>query len=81
MTSSNSGTHCVYDKGSVLDALATDTSVAPELREFDETPGIVIAATFPPVRLQPLRRYAASLRSSIWRQVGGRWQLVFRKAL
>ena len=73
---------CVYDKLSVLDALATDGSAAPAVRDFEvkSLGPDVILATFRTVRLGTsgdVTRQA--LRSSIWRQTGGRWQLVFHQ--
>ena len=72
----------VYDKVSVLDALATDASVAPAVRDFEVKalgPDVVLAI-FRTVRLGPSGEVMRqALRSSIWRQVGGRWQLVFHQ--
>ena len=72
----------VYDKVSVLDALAIDASVAPAVRNFEVKllgPDIILA-TFRTVRLGPSGEVIRqALRSSIWRQAGGRWQLVFHQ--
>lgn len=72
----------VFDKVGVLDALATDASVAPAVRNFEVKllgPDIILA-TFRTVRLGPSGEVIRqALRSSIWRQAGGRWQLVFHQ--
>jgi len=72
----------VYDKVSVLDALAIDASGAPAMRNFELKllgPDIALA-TFRTVRFGPSGEVIRQvLRSSIWRQAGGRWQLVFHQ--
>ena len=72
----------VYDKASVLDALAIDASVSPDVRNFEVkslSPDIVLA-TFRTVRLGSSGEVIPqTLRSSVWRWAHGRWELVFHQ--
>ena len=76
----SSGT--VYDKPSVLAALAIDPTEGPEVVDFVVRllgPDLVLA-TYRTVR-RPIagETERESLRSSVWRASGGRWQLVFHQ--
>ena len=71
-----------YDKEAVLSALAADTSAAPAVANFavrQLAPGIVLA-TYRTVHRDPSGTITRqSLRSSVWREVNGRWQLEFHQ--
>ena len=72
----------VYDKEAVLGALATDRSMAPRVADFSVkvlAPGLVLA-TFRTARSdRGTEAGRQTLRSSVWREVSGRWQIVFHQ--
>ena len=72
----------VYDKVSVLDALAIDASVAPAVRDFAVKalgPGVYLATYCTVRHASSGEDMRQALRSSIWRQTGAHWQLVFNQ--
>jgi len=71
-----------YDKAAVLAAIANDATPAPEIEAFSVRclSSNLVLATYEIIRREagdewPIR----SLRSSLWRQTGDRWQLVFHQ--
>ena len=73
----------IYDKASVLAALAKDPTPPPEVRAFDcrRLADGVVLVTYRTVR--PSATIGGpptqTLRSSVWRRTGDRWQLVFHQ--
>lgn len=71
-----------YDKGQVIDALARETSCRRSLTDFQIVPLAenVILATYRASRQDVASNAIVdSLRSSIWMQRDGRWQLLFHQ--
>jgi hypothetical protein len=73
----------VYDKEAVLSALAADRSIAPRIVDFSVkllAPGTVLA-TYRTVRSDAgTEGHQQALRSSVWRELNGQWQLLFHQA-
>jgi hypothetical protein len=72
----------VFDKPQILEALKHEPPIQRTLMEFKTSilaPGVVLA-TYRIVRHgAPGEQLIHSLRSSIWRFIAGRWQMVFHQ--
>jgi hypothetical protein len=76
------GSGKVYDKDKTLHALATETGASHEIQDFRITilGADVVLATYRAVLFDPYDgRDVHSLRSSIWKRVNDRWQIVFHQ--
>ena len=71
-----------YDKAAVLSAIANDATPAPDMEAFSVRclSSNLVLATYQTSRYGVQGEHAGrTLRSSLWRQVGDRWQLVFHQ--
>jgi hypothetical protein len=70
----------VYDKPAIIEALSKETGdpqiTVQEFRVHDLAPDVVLVTY---KSMQSGSRVPSALRSSIWKQIGGRWQMVFHQ--
>jgi glyoxylase I family protein len=72
----------VYDRCEVLGSLRAESSVRRSLTDFRVrllAPGVALATYRAERRGEHGKRAVRSLRSSVWKHVGDRWQLVFHQ--
>jgi glyoxylase I family protein len=77
-----SSTGRAYDKAQILEALRTSSPARFALADFKvvRLSANVALATFRVIRdSTPERPAAESLRSSVWKKIGGRWRMVFHQ--
>jgi hypothetical protein len=72
----------IFDKRQIIASLQIEPTVHRSLRDFNTSvlaPGVVLV-TYRAVRQgAPGEQPSYSLRSSIWKLIGGRWQMLFHQ--
>ncbi len=70
-----------YDKQQILESLPNENPVPRTLKDFKTmtlAPGVILA-TYHSTYWEPDAAPAHSRRCSIWKQVNGRWQMIFHQ--
>jgi len=71
----------IFDKKQVIEGLQSEGLVEISLTDFEAKPlaSGVILATYRAVKHERDGRKSYSLRSSVWKLIDGRWQIVFHQ--
>ena len=72
----------IYDKAEIIAELAAESSLSWSLTDFKVlsiADGVVLVTYRAEARLGSEEQPKSSLRSSIWKMIDGRWQMVFHQ--